>query len=94
MNAAFACVAHPIGTYNSEPDLDSRMLALSSLSDASASSTEWSRKKHKPPLENSARQPKSGGSFHHSCVKNRYPSPMLATAMTATMSPRSSREEG
>jgi len=90
---AFNCVAHPIGTLISGPGLDSMMLALSNLSEASASADACSRKKHSPPAVKSFRQPKSGGSFHQSCVKKRYPSPMLAIAIAITVMLRSRRDE-
>src|SRR4028118_1696698 len=48
---------------------------------------------HAPPPRKSARHPNSGGSFHQSCVKKRYPNPMLATAIVSTMRPRSRRDD-
>jgi hypothetical protein len=93
INAAFNCVANPIGTLNSEPGLDSMMLAFNNVFDAAASSTECWRKKHRPPEVKSSRQPKSGGNFHQSCVKKRYPSPMLAIAIAITVMLRSRRDE-
>jgi hypothetical protein len=93
INAAFSCVAHPIGALISEPGLDSKTLAFNNVFDAAASSTECWRKKHRPPDVKSSLQPKSGGNFHQSCVKKRYPSPMLAIAIAITVIVRSSREE-